>query len=278
MVGDNGLEPMTSCVSESILENYLTHLAMRGLSTTYINSNRTFLNGYTLVAKVLSTESAMAYLAQYTNRKPNTLARYAGYLKGLLEFAGHRFDLKIKRPKLLPEVVPDEAISKLKEAIRNHKTHKSSIARDLALIDTAINTGLRRSELANLLVKHVNFDQRRLTVVGGKGSKDRVIPLMPDLTLTLKTVCIDKLQDERVFGLNYRSLGNKLREWATKAGVDLHTHSLRHYFATRLVERGANIRAVQELLGHTSLNTTQVYLAVTGKHLEDAISLLDFDD
>ena len=55
----------------------------------------------------------------------------------------------------------------------------------------------------------------------------------------------------------------------------MHTHSFRHYFATSLVEKGANIRAVQELLGHSNLNTTQVYLSVTASHLEEAIELLD---
>ncbi|HIO62924.1 MAG TPA: hypothetical protein EYN37_01625, partial [Dehalococcoidia bacterium] len=80
---------------------------------------------------------------------------------------------------------------------------------------------------------------------------------------------------QKVFGLSYRSLGLKISDWAKKANVPLHTHSFRHYFATKLVEKGANIRVVQELLGHSSLNTTQVYLSVTANHLEEAIGLLD---
>jgi site-specific recombinase XerD len=68
-----------------------------------------------------------------------------------------------------------------------------------------------------------------------------------------------------------RSLGMKFHVWAKKAGVPLHTHSFRHYFATKLVEKGANIRVVQELLGHSSLSTTQVYLSLTADHLEEAI-------
>jgi integrase/recombinase XerD len=75
--------------------------------------------------------------------------------------------------------------------------------------------------------------------------------------------------------MNKRSLGVFVHKWATKAGVKIHTHSFRHYFATTLVEKGANIKVVQELLGHTSLATTQVYLSVTADHLEETIGLLE---
>ena len=67
----------------------------------------------------------------------------------------------------------------------------------------------------------------------------------------------------------------KVKDWANKAGVPIHTHSFRHYFATTLAEKRANVRVVQELLGHSSLNTTQVYLSVMANHFEDAIDLLD---
>ena len=145
----------------------------------------------------------------------------------------------------------------------------------MVLVDTAIKTGLRRAELANLLVRHVDLNASRLIVVAGKGRKDRVIPLCEPLRRDLEKLTHDKRPNESVFGLNSRSLGMKIKEWADKAGVPIHTHSFRHYFATTLVEKGANIRVVQELLGHSSLNTTQVYLSVTANHLEEAIGLLD---
>ena len=222
-----------------------------------------------------SPQSALAYLSKYTHLSQNSKARYAGYLKSFLKYLGYDFDLSIKRPHLLPKRVTDEEIRKLKKAISNHKTHKSSAFRDLVLVDTAIKTGMRRSELANLLVSHINFESNRLVVVAGKGSKDRAIPISSRLKLDLQMLCSDKDADESVFGLNYRSLGMKIKEWADKAVVPIHTHSFRHYFATTLVEKGANIRVVQELLGHSSLNTTQVYLSVTANHLVEAIRLLD---
>ena len=132
---------------------------------------------------------------------------------------------------------------------------------------------MRRSELENLLVSHINFESNRLIVAAGKGSKDRIIPIGNSLTLDLKMLCFDKKDNERAFGYNYRSLRMKIKEWADKAGIPIHTHSFRHYFATTFVEKGANIRVVQKLLGHSSLNTTQGYLSVTANHLEEAIGI-----
>ena len=122
---------------------------------------------------------------------------------------------------------------------------------------------------------HINFEARRLLVLGGKGNKVRVIPLTASLAFSLHKFCEGFEPNQKIFGLSYRSLGLKISDWAKKAGVPLHTHSFRHYFATTLVEKGANIRVVQELLAHSSLNTAQVYLSVTANHLEDAIGLLD---
>ena len=78
------------------------------------------------------------------------------------------------------------------------------------LVETAIKTGMRRSELANLLVSHSSFASNRLVVVTGKGSKDRAIPMGSKLKLDLQILCSDKRPNERVFGLNPRSLGLKI--------------------------------------------------------------------
>ncbi len=185
------------------------------------------------------------------------------------------FDIKIKRPQILPEVVKKADIQKLKDAISDASSWKKSVNTHLALIETAVKTGMRRAELADLRVRDVDLERWRVKVVAGKGNKDRVIPIGAELCQMLTTVCAGLGEDERVFGMNKRSLGVFVHKWATKAGVKIHTHSFRHYFATTLVEKGANIKVVQELLGHTSLATTQVYLSVTADHLEETIGLLE---
>ena len=224
---------------------------------------------------IINQETALHYLGTFNNIGANSRARYGGMLKGFLNHMGITFDTKFKRPKLLPQRVLHEDVKKLKEAIKNKQTHKQSAFRDLALIETAIKTGMRRGELANLLVSHIAFEANRIVVMDGKGSKDRTIPMGENLKNLLLKLCAGKKGNEKVFGFKAVSLGMKIKEWGDKAGVPIKAHSLRHYFATNLMGRGANIKQVQELLGHESFATTQIYLSLMADHLEEAIQLLE---
>ncbi|HCE77286.1 MAG TPA: hypothetical protein DEP04_11720 [Dehalococcoidia bacterium] len=257
------------------LEEYLSFLSTRNLSDSYIEGNRTFLKGFVNKSSIISTRSAIKYLSLHNHLSQNSKVRYAGYLKGFLKYLGIDFDISIKRPHLLPEHVYEKDIEKLKDTIANHMTHKGSVFRDLMIVETATKTGMRRTELANLPVKQINFGSGSLTVVGGKGSRNRVIPISKKSEVDLKELCCDKQSNDRIFGLTPQSLGLKINDWAKKSDVPIHTHSFRHYFATRLLEKGVNIRVVQELLGHASWNTTQVYLSVTATHLKKALMALD---
>ena len=200
----------------------------------------------------MSQESALNYLAQSSHIKPNSRPRYATYLKGFLNYLDIPFDVKVKVPKTLPDYIEGSDIDQIVEWIKSKQSHKKSIDRDLTLLETARKTGMRRSELGNLKVENVNLDKNRIYVRGGKCDKDRVIPIHPDLLEGLSELVRGKANKASVF-VKPRSLGNKFRDWANRAGVDLHTHSFRHYFATSLVEKGANIKAIQELLGTLAL-------------------------
>ena len=263
---------------EKALNAYIGSLHNRGLSDNYIETSGKFLRRYLSwignTGNSINPENAEKYLSKSNHLKLNTRKRYADYLRAFLKYLGMEFGITIRRPNLLPESVSDEDVEKLKDAIRNHHSWKRSITNDLAIIETLSKTGMLRAELANLTVGDVDLNKCRV-LVHGKGNKDRVIPFGAELFEILTEICQGKAEDERVFGMTKKNLGVKIHKWALKAGVNLHTHSFRHYFATKLVEKGANIRVVQELLGHSSLNTTQVYLSVTAGHLEDAIGLLD---
>lgn len=113
-------------------------------------------------------------------------------------------------------------------------------------------------------------------VRNGKGGKDRVIPLAVSIAQRLQNFIQDMKPGEKVFKLKAACISNKIRQFAKKAGLDgFHAHTMRHKFATDLLERGANIKQVQELLGHENLATTEVYLSVTDQGKRDAINLLD---
>ena len=261
------------------LVEYLTHMENRGMSESHIFKSAEYLGRYcdwlATNSATTNAESAENYLSKSNHTKPNTRAKYITYLKAFLKYLDIPFDLTVKVPKTLPEYVEVSEIEKIVEWIKNSKTYRDTIDADLTLIETAMKTGMRRSEMGNLKVEDVNLDKNRLYVRGGKGDKDRVIPIHPDLVEGLRRLIEGRAGDESAFGLLPRSIGNKFRHWSKKAGVDIHTHSFRHYFATKLLEKGANIKVVQELLGHSSLATTQVYLSVTADHLEDAINILD---
>lgn len=113
-------------------------------------------------------------------------------------------------------------------------------------------------------------------VRNGKGGKDRVIPLAVSIAQRLQNFIQDMKPGQKVFKLKAACISNKIRQFAKKAGLDgFHAHTMRHKFATDLLERGANIKQVQELLGHENLATTEVYLSVTDQGKRDAINLLD---
>ena len=110
----------------------------------------------------------------------------------------------------------------------------------------------------------------------GKGAKDRCIPLNPSIASRLNDYVKSLNYKEKVFPIQARTLSIKIERWAKKAGVpQIHTHSFRHKFATDLLQKRANLRTVQELLGHTSLSITEKYLAVTDQNKTCAVGLLD---
>ena len=226
-----------------------------------------------------SVELAKSFLGQFSDRKATTLYRYTAILKAFMDWYGEKLGIRIKVPKTLPDYVEQSDVDKLIEAMRaeNKKSHKRSARRDILLIDLILHTGLRRAEVANLKVGDIDTDRQLLIVRQGKGAKDRSIPLSHETARRLGDFIRGKPKEESVFGLAASSISGKVKRFADKAGVKLHTHSLRDAFATNLSERGATIREIQELLGHANLGVTERYTLLTAKHLRSTIDRLDGD-
>ena len=264
--------------NEELFKLYDSDLVLRLHNAKNLSDTRKILSRFLLEhlgGYPPTPEMAKAFLAQYANKKPRTLYRYAQMIKPFMKWYGEPMDnLKVKVPKNLPPYTEDSDIEKLFAAVENKKTHKGCIVRDSLLVQLALKTGMRRAELANLEPKDIHADF--LVVRGGKGGKDRIIPLAPATAQRLQNFIESMEPDENVFKLKAPCISNKIRQFAKKAGLNgFHTHSMRHKFATDLLEKGANIKIVQTLLGHENLATTEVYLSIVDKGLHDAVSLLE---
>lgn len=221
----------------------------------------------------------------------STVARKLATLRSFFKFLVRRSYLPSnpvasirtpKQDKRLPKCLEIEQIEKL---LSNPDTTTLLGARDRAMLEMLYSTGMRVSELIALNVADVDLGQN-VVKVSGKGKKQRVIPLGPGAVQTVLHFLDLRRSDPRspAFDadalfinkhgqrLSTRSVRRKLDKYLLDAGLDLSVspHTLRHSFATHMLRRGADLRSVQELLGHQSLSTTQVYTHLTGETVRDS--------
>jgi integrase/recombinase XerD len=236
-------------------------------------------------------EDVLEHLAFLANRglSPRSRARHLAALRGF-----HRFledeklaprnpteDLDTPRhARKLPVFLTVEEVEALLAA---PDESKPAGCRDRAMIEVLYATGLRVSELISLTVNDVNLVDGYVLAFG-KGRKERVVPLGRHAIATLRAylagprAAILKGRDAKALFVTPRGKGfsrmgfwKLLRRYARGAGIAkaLSPHKLRHSFATHLVERGADLRAVQAMLGHADLSTTQIYTHVNTQRLRD---------
>jgi integrase/recombinase XerC/integrase/recombinase XerD len=221
---------------------------------------------------------------------PATVARKLAAVRGLFDFlvrservGQNPADLvsSPKREQKLPRVLSGEQLRALLEKI---PARTALELRDRAMLELAYSCGLRCEEIVNLDTGSVDFDAEQLRVLG-KGSKERILPVGEPAQRALRRY-LERARhalaaDPREAALFLSKSGRRLsssdvtrrlglwvREAALAGGVS--PHSLRHSFATHLLEGGADLRTIQELLGHASISTTQIYTRVDAARLRDA--------
>ncbi len=189
--------------------------------------------------------------------------------------------LELDRPKTsrrLPKVLSIEQVDSLLDVI---DTSKPLGIRDRALFELIYSCGLRISEASGLLISNVHFDEK-IILVHGKGDKERIVPFGDIASHWLKRWLtevrpgiVGQRQVQEVFvnfrgaPLSRKGIWKNFQELEKKSGVEAKVHTLRHSFATHLLSGGADLRSVQELLGHTDLATTQIYTHIEDEQLED---------
>jgi integrase/recombinase XerC len=178
-----------------------------------------------------------------------------------------------KAPKKLPEVMTPEQVNRLIDGVGADRLERPFPARDRAIFELLYGCGVRVSELAGLNLEDVDRAERWLRV-RGKGRKERQVPLPGQAAGALERYLSHRpvVRDERAVFLNHRGqrltargIRGIVKLYATLIGGDpsIHPHSFRHAYATHLLADGADLRSIQELLGHARLSTTQKYTQVS---------------
>ena len=188
-----------------------------------------------------------------------------------------------KTGRKLPVVLSEKEIDAMLQQIDRSKPDGE---RSVAIIETLYSCGLRVSELVGLQLSHIHFAERYLQVLG-KGNKQRLVPLGKTAIKHIQlyrdhvrnhqeVVQADRdilFLNQRGGRLSRQTIFTLIKSLASKAGIrkNISPHTFRHSFATHLVEAGADLRAVQEMLGHESITTTEIYTHLDRKFLEETI-------
>ena len=275
------------------INNFLQSLKVRNMSphtlrayTKDLEAALSFFSKNNLTQiKDFNIRNIRAYLAaeNTTQIKRNTMLRKISSLRSFAKFLETRGLIKLnpfklfdapKREKLLPKFLTEEEASNLMEA-RPSKLHS---LRNKAILELLYSSGLRRSELVNLNICDINFEQGYAKVLG-KGSKERIVPITDIALDSIQNYLATRPQHlvtEPLFLSNYnrRISGEGIRQIIKQSAVNtklvrhITPHSLRHSFATHLLNNGCDLKTLQEMLGHKSLSATQVYTHVSLERLK----------
>ncbi len=257
-----------------------SEIRLRGLSNMTARNYGFFVDKFlqrtNKKAEEVNQDDAKLYLSGlFDTKAKNTIMLAAAALKFFYtEILKKDFEqVKIpKKDKQLPSVLTKEEVKQLIGATDNQKSR--------LIISLLYSSGLRVSELVNLKVADLNFEENLGWVRKGKGSKDRLFTLSPALAQELKEYLEGK-ENTFVFSkekpLTTRNIQKIIFGTKKRASINkkVTPHTLRHSFATHLLEQGTDIRLIQTMLGHSSLNTTQLYTHVSSEQIKKVKNPLD---
>jgi integrase/recombinase XerC len=284
---------------DKALALFLSSLQARGMSPNTLKAYKADISDYITFLGDSKQELSLDSLRDWMWRQSeagatkSTLARKTSSVKAFTAYLFQRGEidsdpgLRLRAPKLdrtLPKVASEKSLSEVFEKLQAlATTDNPSAQRDLCAFELLYATGMRVSELASLDISDVDFS-RRLLKVTGKGNKQRMLPYGEQAAKALDTWIREgrkKFEIEsspnsvlltsrgKRVGVRqlYSLVANQLAQTPTGAAGP---HTLRHSAATHLLDHGADLRAVQEILGHSSLATTQIYTHVSVERLRDA--------
>jgi len=271
---------------DDALKKFKNYLIRKGYSKETIKNYNNHLRRYLEFTEGVATvQSANAYLFflletklcshSYVNQAINVIKIYLKLI-GSLEQGDLIEIVRPKKEKHLPKVMSQKEVKGIFQVTHNRK-HKTALM-------MAYSCGLRVSETANLKLSDIDFDRKVVYVKQGKGRKDRVTTLSSKMEDQLGQYYREYRPDIWLFEnqmhngpISSRSLQIVFKDSVRKTEMtkDVSFHSLRHSFATHLLEAGVDIRYIQELLGHANIKTTEIYTHVSAKDIQKIVNPLD---
>ncbi len=285
----------------SLLNRFLSYLTVeRGLSKNTVESYRLDLKGFLeylkdsnkseIMLPPFTRQDIVNYIGKLRDngRSTASICRFISSIKGFCKFL------------IIEKVILDNPSENLKtpkqweripkalgvQDIKNLLTHEPSalryrlFIRDSAMLELLYASGLRASEIIFIKTNDLNFESGFLRVMG-KGSKERIVPMnrraaekIKKYILQLRPLLLKNRQSPYLFltsrgaPMTRQRFWQALKKFASASGLKLTPHTLRHSFATHLLESGADLRSVQKMLGHSDISTTQIYTKVTGDRIK----------
>jgi len=284
---------------ERWIDHFLHHLAVeKGLSSNTLEAYARDLQGYcallrekgTLEVEKISPEQSLNYLKALRSRglSARSQARVLSALRGFHKFllqeqaAEENPVRRVRSPRVVPRLPSVLTPQEMEDLLQQPDPHQPLGVRDRAMLELLYAAGLRVSELVQLSVNDVNLEVGYVRTKG-KGAKERIVPLGKAACQALEEYLkgprrLHPLRSShpvlfvgrRGRGLTRQGFWKILKGYARGTGIQkrITPHILRHSFATHLLERGADLRSVQSMLGHVDIATTQVYTHVSREHLK----------
>lgn len=224
-----------------------------------------------------------------TQAKDSTIARKLSSIRSFFRYLNEYVGMNVSPLQTLPSMnkkknIPEFLfVSEIKEFLNTYDVQDLTQLRDKTMFTLLYACGLRVSELTQLTWKNISLNQRYIRVIG-KGNKERIVPFFKGFEKQLKeykekywqkiSKCDSVFISNHGNTLTSRGVQYLMQKHADDIGMNMkiHPHMFRHSFATHLLDNGADIRVVQELLGHSSLSTTQIYTHVSMNRLKEAYS------
>ena len=239
--------------------------------------------------KKIDTSQYISYLfsqklkSTSVNRKISSLKTFFNFLlkKKFINANPFADQIMPKKPISLPKSISEDDVVKLLDA---PKPDSLIGLRDKAMLELLYASGVRISELVNIKFSDLDLE-RNIIKVFGKGSKERLVPFGEDAAQCISAYIDERKKNKDIASIKYIFLNNRgskisrhafwhrLKEYCLEIGLkrDISPHTLRHAFATHLLNRGADLRSVQVLLGHSDLSTTQIYTHIAKQRLSELV-------